>query len=89
MSALGIPGARFEPVAPDFHPGRTAALLAKDGARLGLLGELHPRVREVFGLPESPTTLADLDVNALRAAVSGAAEVFDPPRFRRWSRIWR
>lgn len=82
MSALGIPGARFEPVAhPSFHPGRTAALLAKDGARLGLLGELHPRVREVFGLPESPTILADLDVNALRAAVSGAAEVVDPPRF--------
>jgi phenylalanyl-tRNA synthetase beta chain len=46
-----------------------------------MLGELHPRVREVFGLPETPTILADLDVNALRGAVSGAAEVVDPPRF--------
>lgn len=66
---------------PSFHPGRVAELRDARGTRLGVLGELHPRVRERFDLPDQPVLLADLDVEALRAAVSGQTEIVDPPRF--------
>ncbi len=48
-----------EPVAPAqwpfLHPGRSAAVLAGDGARLGFLGELHPLVAGAWDLPHSGT----------------------------------
>lgn len=84
LSTMGIVGARVEAAAhPTCHPGRAAALLSASGNRLGLLGELHPRARAAFGLPEQPPAfIADLDVVALRAASSTAnREVADPPRF--------
>jgi phenylalanyl-tRNA synthetase beta chain len=46
-----------EPVAPAqwpfLHPGRSAAVLAGDGERLGFLGELHPLVAGAWDLPHS------------------------------------
>jgi phenylalanyl-tRNA synthetase beta chain len=47
-----------------FHPGRTAALSA-GGKTIGILGELHPLVREAFELPEQPILVADFDVEVL------------------------
>jgi phenylalanyl-tRNA synthetase beta chain len=48
-----------EPVAPGqwpfLHPGRSAAVLAGDGERLGFLGELHPLVAGAWDLPHSRT----------------------------------
>ncbi len=48
------------------HPGRAARLLV-GGAEIGVLGELHPKVRAAFDLPEQPVTVMELDLDALLA----------------------
>ena len=69
--ALGL---RLEPRAAGagpYHPGRTAELLL-DGRRVGLAGELHPRVLARLDLP--PRTCAaeaNLDVLVAAAAAQG------------------
>jgi phenylalanyl-tRNA synthetase beta chain len=57
---------------PAFHPGKCAAVVA-GSAQLGVLGELHPKVAEAFGLAGRAVLAAELDLEALRAAL--------PPRF--------
>ncbi len=54
-----------------YHPGRTAELLL-DGRRVGLAGELHPRVVAALGLPARTCAAeADLDVLVAAAAARG------------------
>ena len=55
-----------------WHPGRTADLLL-DGQRVGLAGELHPRVVAALGLPARTCAAeANLDVLVAAAAARGA-----------------
>ena len=66
--ALGL---RLEPRAAGhgpYHPGRTAELLL-DGRRVGLAGELHPRVVAALGLP-ARTCAAEAHLDALVAAAA-------------------
>jgi phenylalanyl-tRNA synthetase beta chain len=49
---------------PTFQPGRTACLLV-GGVEIGVLGELHPDVRDAFGLPELRVAAAELDLGVL------------------------
>jgi len=49
---------------PRFHPGRTARL-EKDGEVLGILGEIHPQVKQNYRLPDKPVAAAVLDVDVL------------------------
>ena len=62
----------FTPVAHStFHPGR-AALLHLNGREVGVLGEVHPLVRQAFGLGLDltwPVLAAELDLAALLADV--------------------
>lgn len=54
-----------------FHPGRTA-LLKIDGKEIGVFGEVHPLVREAFGLGmdlKKPILAAELNLDALLGAV--------------------
>lgn len=46
-----------------FHPGRAGCLLL-DGAPIGAVGELHPRVTQELGLPER-TVAGELDLGRL------------------------
>jgi phenylalanyl-tRNA synthetase beta chain len=69
---------------PTYRPGRTAAVRLCDAptAPLGLFGELHPRVREAWQLPEDrPVLVADFDLDALRRAVMPNYLIRDVPRF--------
>ncbi|HVL15341.1 MAG TPA: phenylalanine--tRNA ligase subunit beta [Gemmata sp.] len=50
------------------HPGR-AAELTVNGNAVGTLGELHPKVAANFGLAERAVLVAELDLEALLAAV--------------------
>ncbi|HEX6287600.1 MAG TPA: phenylalanine--tRNA ligase subunit beta [Herpetosiphonaceae bacterium] len=65
---------------PRFHPGRSAYLVrsqSQDGAapdRLGVLGELHPDVRDRLALSVSRAAAAELDLDALLALRT-------PPRY--------
>jgi phenylalanyl-tRNA synthetase beta chain len=54
-----------------FQPGRTAGLCVQ-GVEIGVLGELHPLVRDAFGLPDCRVTAAELDLEALLAQVPPA-----------------
>ena len=48
------------------HPGQTAAILAPNGQRIGLLGMLHPNLENQFGF-DSRVFLFELDQDALLA----------------------
>jgi phenylalanyl-tRNA synthetase beta chain len=68
---------------PALHPGRTAKLLI-GGTEVGVLGELHPLVRQAFDLaqvavkgPEQPVVALELDLDALLAGWGAAHEMAD------------
>ncbi|NRF68674.1 phenylalanine--tRNA ligase subunit beta [Aquincola sp. S2] len=67
VEALLAPRAvRFEPAShPALHPGRSArVLLDDDGREIGIVGELHPRWRQGYELPQAPV-LFELDLAAV------------------------
>jgi phenylalanyl-tRNA synthetase beta chain len=58
--------ARFLPCDhPALHPGRSA-WVEVDGQRIGMVGELHPRWRQAYELPQGAVVF-ELDVEALLA----------------------
>jgi phenylalanyl-tRNA synthetase beta chain len=64
-----------------FHPGR-AAQLEIGGRPVGILGEIHPLVREQFGLGldlERPVVAAEFDLEALLADVVTVREIAPVP----------
>ncbi|MCL5994521.1 MAG: phenylalanine--tRNA ligase subunit beta [Chloroflexi bacterium] len=87
FDGLHIHGVRFEPVdQPIFYPGRVAAACIEQKGRgaiqLGVLGELHPRVREAWDLPAGqPVLIADFDMAALQSVWVERVAVKDVPRF--------
>ncbi len=70
LSGLGLDG-RFEPGEHDvFHPGRCASVHVGGPAdavtdEVGVMGEIHPLVREAFGLPEQPVCALTCDLDEL------------------------
>jgi phenylalanyl-tRNA synthetase beta chain len=74
FEGLHIEGVRYAPAEsparmyPAFHPGKCARLLLGD-ISLGVLGELHPLVREHYELPPTPLVAADLDLQALMGVI--------------------
>jgi phenylalanyl-tRNA synthetase beta chain len=69
LERLHIQGAVYEPVDhPSLQPGRAARLRVGE-ANIGVLGELHPAVREAFELPVRRVAVADLDLDLLLSQV--------------------
>ena len=67
LTGLGLKGT-FEPGKhPAFHPGRCAQVSVGDDI-VGVMGELHPLVREPFGLPAQPVCALEFDLDRLLAA---------------------
>ena len=63
---------------PALHPGRCASIRV-DGREVGVLGELHPRWRQQWDLPQAPV-LFELDLDAVLARKVPA---FEPvPKFQ-------
>jgi phenylalanyl-tRNA synthetase beta chain len=71
LSGLHLAGT-FAPVktVPYLHPGKAAEVLM-DGKGVGTFGELHPKVAKSFALPEKGVLVAELDAEAILAAVPG------------------
>jgi phenylalanyl-tRNA synthetase beta chain len=64
LDRLGIP-ATYEPYDdPALQPGRCAQVRAGD-AKLGVVGEVHPAVRQRFGLKTQPVAFFELGLDAL------------------------
>lgn len=81
LAGLNITSAKYEAAQhPTYYPGRTARLIVGDKA-IGLLGQIHPLVREAFDLPDQPVLAAELDVEALAACAPAATRTADVPRF--------
>lgn len=71
--------AEFVPFAhPAMHPGRCAAIRV-DGQDVGVVGELHPRWRQQWELPQTPL-LFEIDLDAVAAR---RVPAFEPvPKFQ-------
>ncbi len=70
-AGIGAPEFRAKSDDPTFHPGRCAEVYA-NGQRIGVFGEVHPEVRDVYGM-EGGVYLAELSADAIyenrRAAI--------------------
>jgi phenylalanyl-tRNA synthetase beta chain len=62
------------------HPGRSAELVLKDRS-LGAFGELHPRTARAFDLTDRSVLVAELDLDALLAAMPERFPYEPVPRF--------
>jgi len=68
----------FAPSAlPFLHPGRQADIVGSAGERIGLCGELHPRLAETWGM-DGPLFVAEWDLGAM--GPPPAIESGDVPR---------
>ena len=81
MSGLHYTGVAFAPTetVSYLHPGK-AAEVTVEGQKVGVIGELHPRVAEKYDFAGSPVIVADLDLDILRS-IAPRYEVKPVPEF--------
>jgi len=81
LGALRVEGVTFSPAEhPAYHPRACAQVKTADGTVLGHVGELHPRVVKVLGLPEGVFCF-ELDTEPLYAAARLVPAYQALPRF--------
>ncbi len=81
FEGLRIEDVHFQPSRyPIFHPGKCARVLLGE-RECGVLGELHPLVREHYDLPPTPLLAADLDLDLLLGAIPEGYAVQLVPSF--------
>jgi phenylalanyl-tRNA synthetase beta chain len=69
LAALHLPERAYEAQEhPSYHPGKCSRILMQ-GAHIGVMGELHPLVSERFGRSQFPLQAAELDLEAILAAI--------------------
>jgi phenylalanyl-tRNA synthetase beta chain len=69
LEGLHIRNSSYEPWKyPVFHPGKCARVVVAD-SQLGVIGELHPQVREGYDMPPTPILAAWFDMDALLQAI--------------------
>lgn len=67
---LHLEEAVFEPASdPRFHPGKCARI-SVDGLVLGLMGEIHPLVKENYSLPDAPLFMGEFRLDPLLGLVN-------------------
>ncbi|HZY45029.1 MAG TPA: phenylalanine--tRNA ligase subunit beta, partial [Anaerolineae bacterium] len=83
LRGLHVEGEDFEATEhPTYYPGRTARLKV-NGTLIGVLGELHPLVREGFDFPDQTAVVAaELDLDELSKQISAIVRVAEVPRFQ-------
>ncbi len=67
LSGLSLTDAAYTPIdsVPHLHPGK-AAEVKVNGHAVGVLGELHPLVKDKFDFEESAVIVAEFDLDVLR-----------------------
>ena len=63
-----------------FHPGRAGFVRSGAGERIGVVGEIHPKVAASLDIP-GRVAVGELDLNALMDLVPSAVQVRDVPRY--------
>jgi len=78
---LHLPSVNYRPANwPALHPGQSAELVVKDRA-VGSFGVLHPKVAQSFDLGRRTVLAAELDLEALLAAIPARYAYQPVPRF--------
>ncbi len=83
LENLHLPTVRIKPGEhPTYHPGKCARLWLEE-QEIGVFGELHPLLKEHLALPETPVLAAEMDLEAILAAIPqrylvGGAPAFPP-----------
>jgi phenylalanyl-tRNA synthetase beta chain len=81
VAALHLPDIAYRPsTVPYLHPGKAADLVIK-GQAIGHFGEMHPKVAEVYDLSQRAVLAAELDFEAISAAVPTRYRAKAVPRF--------
>lgn len=84
LAGLHVGTVSYKPAKhPAFYPGRTTEVNV-NGASIGLLGQLHPRLIEAYALQvadDQPVLAADFDLEALLAHVPDGHVVRSVPRY--------
>jgi phenylalanyl-tRNA synthetase beta chain len=81
FAGLQIENIRYQPKEhPSFHPGKSAEILFQDHA-IGIMGELHPSVRENYDLPEAAIVAGEFDLEMILDAISEGYTVHPVPVF--------
>ena len=80
LVGLGLEGMFKQGEYPAFHPGRCAQVNVGDTV-VGVMGELHPAVREALDLPAQPVCALEFDLEALLAQVGKVRTMQPIPRF--------
>jgi len=81
LVGLGLETSRYEATDhPSFHPGKSARVLTGE-KQVGLMGELHPKVRERYDLPETPMVVAELDMEVVLAVMKDQRSLRPVPIF--------
>ena len=79
--ALHLPSVTYQPSRWEaLHPGKAALLKAGD-REIGHYGALHPKVAEAYELGGKQVLVAEIDLEALRAAVPARFPYSPVPRF--------
>jgi phenylalanyl-tRNA synthetase beta chain len=74
LTRLGLDGTFRPDRQGTFHPGRCARV-SVNGEDVGAMGELHPLVREAFGLPDQPICVLEFDLDEVLASWGGPREI--------------
>lgn len=61
-----------------FHPGKCASVAVGEQT-IGVIGELHPLVKDRYDLPEYPILLAELDLDAIQPLLPERYELLSIP----------
>jgi phenylalanyl-tRNA synthetase beta chain len=72
---LGIDAGYDSASVSGYHPGKTASIKVGD-AVVGMVGEVHPTVREAFDLEDVPVAMAEVDLAALHGALARGREAY-------------
>jgi phenylalanyl-tRNA synthetase beta chain len=81
LDGLQIIEVEYKPAQnPLFHPGKCAQVTIQ-GKEAGMLGQLHPLIQERYELPESPVLVADLNLEAILAAIPERYDLRPVPAF--------
>lgn len=65
---------------PSFHPGKCARVIL-DNQEVGVMGELHPLVKEQYELPETALMAAEFDLDPILARMSERYDLAPLPAF--------
>lgn len=81
FQGLNVGGVQFEPKEhPSFHPGKCASMVI-GGSQIGVIGELHPLVKERYEFLDAPVLAAEIDLDQVMGLIPDALDISPVPTF--------